>query len=345
MRGLPLFFPDTEYVPHLAREGTIPLHALCEECGVSCRASGAWIERPILLVRATQDFPYGRLRAEPGYRNAVEVSVPNHYCDTRQSMARYALGALAYSNLRDLVSRESIRNAPWAKIDQEEKHPSFKTNRTAKGVSKMDNNEFSTLLSLCKGISTDYNAVFIGGIAVYLHSCKENKKPEMTHDADFYVSMSEMSALRDDETFTSNPRLGKSQLVIQGFDFDIYTERQSSLIVPYDVVSAYREEIDGIQVACPEHLLALKLEAYANRKGSSKGDKDARDLINIMSVRSDFRPGLCAEYLTNQHLELLGGIPKHQMVTQMVNNNAQLAKRLRTSLQAVVEKIQHITGD
>jgi predicted nucleotidyltransferase len=36
--------------------------------------------------------------------------------------------------------------------------------------------------------------------------------------------------------------------------------------------------LGGIRVASLGHLLVLKLEAFADRRGSTKGDKDAKDL-------------------------------------------------------------------
>ncbi|MDR1849577.1 MAG: hypothetical protein LBQ75_06020 [Zoogloeaceae bacterium] len=348
MRGLPAFYPFVEYVPHLPREGAIPLRELCGMGGVPCRASGPWIERPVLMLQTAADFPEGRLRAEPGYRSAVEVHVPHSFCDTQQSMARYALCALARSALGDLVSQESIKNAAWARIDPEEaQKPApaikpFRMDKKPKGIADMDQDQFATLLSLCRDICADYpgGVVFIGGIAVYLHARKTNpQNTDFTHDADFYISKSYMGALREHEAFTANRRLDNYQIMMQGFEFNIYTEHQATLPVSYDEISAYREEIDGISVACPEHLLALKLEAYASRKGSHKDDKDARDLVNIMLARPDFRPELCAGYLMDRHLELLEGIPRHLVLQQMTDGNAQLVKQLRLSLEGVVEKV------
>src|SRR6185436_10365237 len=101
------------------------------------------------------------------------------------------------------------------------------------------------------------------------------------YDADFYISFADMGDLRDIEEVTANRRLSKHQMIKHGFEFDIYTERQSTLVLPYDVVLASSQIVGGIRVASPEHLLVLKLEAFADRKGSAKGDKDAKDLLRI----------------------------------------------------------------
>jgi hypothetical protein len=213
--------------------------------------------------------------------------------------------------------------------------------------------EFDRLLSACAELAELFpeGVVFIGGIAVYLHAINLSSTrdlAETTHDADIYVSLADMADLRDLEEVTANRRLSKHQMVKHGFEFDIYTERQSSLIVPYDAVVTHSVAYDGIRVASLEHLLVLKLEAFADRKGSAKGDKDAKDLLRIGAIAgrggSGFRAALSAPYIRDVHVDLLALVERGPQVTSLALGNAMVAKRLRREFGAVVAAVRKAYG-
>jgi hypothetical protein len=218
----------------------------------------------------------------------------------------------------------------------------------------MDAHEFDKLLSSClevAGLFPD-GVVFIGGIAVYLQAknlAETSDLAEFTHDADFYISLADMGDLRDLEEVTANRRLSKHQMIKDGFEFDIYTERQSTLIVPYDAVLAASDVKADIRVASLEHLLVLKLEAFRDRKDSSKGDKDAKDLIRIAAVARrggrPFRPKLAAPYLGDDHLALLHRVEKGPYATSLAHGNAMRAKKLRHDVTAVLTDLEDYSGD
>lgn len=129
--------------------------------------------------------------------------------------------------------------------------------------------------------------VMIGGIAVWLHAktVMDCAYIDLSYDADFYLSMADYADLREIEVVTQNRRLGKCQIIKNGIDFDIYVENQSSLSVPYVDIVAHSVVIDGIRCACLGHLLSLKYKAWQDRKASSKGGKDLRDLARILVVQ------------------------------------------------------------
>ncbi|KAB2843438.1 MAG: hypothetical protein F9K47_06945 [Burkholderiales bacterium] len=204
----------------------------------------------------------------------------------------------------------------------------------------MDTPEFARLMASCETLGRFFpdGLVFIGGIAVYLHAINtEDAKPfaEFTHDADFYISLADMADLRDLEEVTPNRRLSKHQLIKDGFEFDIYTERQSSLIVPYDAVSAEAKIIGGLRVACLEHLAVLKLEAYLSRRASAKGEKDAKDLYRLATVATaqaqPLRPTLTLPYLREEHLPLIREVARGTAPVGLSLGNVVVAKRLRAS--------------
>jgi hypothetical protein len=131
---------------------------------------------------------------------------------------------------------------------------------------------------LCKDICAHYpqDTVFIGGIAVYLHAVGNapSQYAETTHDADFCISLVAMSSLRDEEELVASPRPKKYQLTKQGFEFDIYPERQSGLVVPYDAISAYRV-MDALRAkGIPQDVLdearALILSPVGVKGGSAR---------------------------------------------------------------------------
>lgn len=206
--------------------------------------------------------------------------------------------------------------------------------------------EFEQLLVACNKIAGMFPAglVYIGGIAVYLHAVNTESArqyAEATHDADLYISMAELSDLRDIEEVTANSRLSKHQLIKDGFEFDIYTERHASLPVAYDQVLAHCVRYEGIKVASLEHLLVLKLNAYKDRKGSAKGQKDAKDLVRIALVAEAAKPGsfsgnTVSAYLGDDEIALLQGIAKGPEILAMAKGNSFVAKRLRQTFAVLV---------
>lgn len=202
----------------------------------------------------------------------------------------------------------------------------------------MDQKEFDKLFKACMELSAFFpdGVVFIGGIAVYIHAINMEATrsfAEFTHDADFYISLADMGDLRDLEEVTPNRRLSKHQLIKNGFEFDIYTERHSALIVPYDQVVAHASTYDAMKVASLEHLLVLKLEAYRDRHASTKGQKDAKDIIRIALVararNAPLRTELVVPYLRDEHSKLLDRVQRGPEFLSMTRGNAKQAKDLR----------------
>lgn len=209
------------------------------------------------------------------------------------------------------------------------------------------NKDFTKLIGICADLSQmfDQGLVFIGGIAVYTHAINTpqcSHMAEATHDGDFYISLADMADLRDIEEVTPNRRLNKSQIIKEGFEFDIYTERLSGLIVPYDQVMAHSNSYGGVRVACLEHLFVLKLEAFRDRLHSSKGAKDARDLFRIgaLAKQINFDASLAAPYLDEEHLGLFDRLRKSTEAIAMAGGNAVTAKKLRSDLTHLLDLVE-----
>lgn len=103
-----LFFPAVSYVKRLELASYQTLEELCLRAGITCRASGPWIKRQIEIVYSEKM----NLIAEPGDWGKVRLELRE-----RDSLkqARMALLVMAYG-MQDLVAKESIRGAEWAKL-------------------------------------------------------------------------------------------------------------------------------------------------------------------------------------------------------------------------------------
>lgn len=218
----------------------------------------------------------------------------------------------------------------------------------------MSEGDFGNLLLACQEIAALFSqgVVFIGGIAVYLHSinCEETKAlAEFTHDADFYISLADMADLRDLEEVVANRRLSKHQLIKRGFEFDIYTERHSALPVAYDQVMAHSVAYDALRVASVEHLLVLKVEAYRDRHASSKGQKDAKDLIRLGLIAQARGRSLVADqvsaYLSEDHYKLLERIQRGPDFLSLAKGNAKLAKIMREGFAEAMQGLKKGSSD
>lgn len=194
---------------------------------------------------------------------------------------------------------------------------------------------FGDLLSVVSEVGRLYeDLVYIGGIAVYLHAVNHQASEpfaEATTDADLYISLANLSDLRNIEELTQNPRLSKQEFRKGGFSFAVYAERQSKLPVPYSQVMAHAVNYDAVRVAALEELLVLKLEAAVDRHASAHGQKDAKDVIRILFLSQ--LCGLDADravaYMRPGHFERLRLIVKGPEFLSLAQGNAKTAKALR----------------
>lgn len=203
-------------------------------------------------------------------------------------------------------------------------------------MSQQDNEEWLRLWSGIREMNEWFpdGMVMIGGIAVWLHAktAIEEQYIDLSHDADFYLSMADYSDLREIEVVTQNRRLGKCQVIKNNIDFDIYIENQTDLVVPYSHAVANSVVLDGTRCACLGHLLTLKYKAWQDRKQSSKGEKDRRDLARILITQGhygDLQPS-SLDFLPHgalMHVREVAETPA--IFKQMAIGNAFVAKQLQ----------------
>ena len=182
--------------------------------------------------------------------------------------------------------------------------------------------------------------IVIGGWAVHAYGAKN-----YSLDGDAMISYEVQGTLRDSYEVTKNARMHKEQFRCPtGDDIDLYVERQHRLPVPFAELQAYCRLQAGMWVACPEHLLILKLGAWRDRGHTPKGQKDRQDMINLLDrARTEFRhPELLAERLTAPDWEDLEAICADTEVTDgLREGNRWQGRALREELSGMLARIKN----
>lgn len=207
----------------------------------------------------------------------------------------------------------------------------------------MDDNDWEDLLATVEQFQELFpeGLVFIGGIAVYAYARSKEETAAFaaqSHDADFMILRSDYMELRDITMMTANKRLGKHQFVESGFEFDVYVEGQTDLVIPVDEAVANSELRSGLRVACIEHLLILKAKALQDRKGTSKGNKDEDDMVRILLV-ADEVDGDRLSRLTDDALTEIRRAVEGDAPLRLARGNSHLARNLRNRARERLEEI------
>ena len=129
-------------------------------------------------------------------------------------------------------------------------------------------------------------------------------------------------------------------MLVEGIELDMYVERLNRLIVPYDEVFAHHAEIEQTRVACLEHLLVLKLDAYQDRKTSPRGDKDRRNIVTIgLLLGHKAKKSLIEPYMRDELTKCLQDIAKSSVFVELYEHNAHAAKKARISFASFVSDV------
>lgn len=137
---------------------------------------------------------------------------------------------------------------------------------------------------LLQQLNSKYKFILIGGWAVffYTHSLKSK-------DIDVIIDFNELDKLKENYEVFKNERLKKYEIVINEIDIDIYLPFYSKFCLSTEVIQSNTRLIEGFKIPSPEILLLLKQQAYQERRGSSKGEKDKIDILSLLSkVELDF---------------------------------------------------------
>ncbi len=126
-------------------------------------------------------------------------------------------------------------------------------------------------------LSKKYDFVLIGGWAAFLWT-----KTHKSKDIDLVVDQATLNQLKKDFSLVKNDRLRKYEVKFEKFDLDVYVEYYSKLAIPPEELKQYKSTVEGICTVRPEALLLLKQAAEIDRRGSTKGTKDAVDILTIL---------------------------------------------------------------
>lgn len=213
---------------------------------------------------------------------------------------------------------------------------------------KSNKERWSDVLQGVKELSESYedDIVFIEGVAVFFH-CKKNELTKRlvfaSHDADFMISKAAFIDLRDEYECNANKRLGKQEMSICGESFGIYIQREHNLIVSFEKAKEFSVSIENICMAGLEHLLPLKLVAAIDRKSSSKGQKDQRDLVclcYLISKENNFNYDECVKYLDDSSLKHLKDLIEGNLILKICDSNSHLAKQVKSVVKETVEQLE-----
>ena len=133
-------------------------------------------------------------------------------------------------------------------------------------------------------IKQNYDFVLIGGWAVYLHTHGLKSR-----DIDFICDYKTLEKLKNRYELIKNDRLKKYEIHWGEFDIDIYTPFFSELPIPVQELMTMVNSIEGFSVLGKEALIILKQEAYQNRKGSTKCEKDKIDILALLNSGFDIK--------------------------------------------------------
>ena len=121
-----------------------------------------------------------------------------------------------------------------------------------------------------------YEFILIGGWAVFLYS-----KSLKSKDIDIIIEYDVLAEMKEKNEVFKNERLSKYEINTGNFDIDIYVAHYSQLGIEIEEIKRYAVSQDGFVVPALEILFLMKLFAWHNRRGSSKGQKDELDILSL----------------------------------------------------------------
>lgn len=207
----------------------------------------------------------------------------------------------------------------------------------------MDDEEWGDLLKEVEELGQFFpdTATFIGGMAVWNHCVAEGRHllAAMTHDVDFVIGMAEFSDLKELEVVSHNTRLGKHEFIRGELSFDVYVQYQNSLAVPADEIISESETVNGVRVANLGHLLKLKAIAAMDRKNSTKGQKDADDIVRILLCLRERDIPANVQRLDDDELAIITDAVNGEAPVRLTRGNLFQAKALRTEAREALTKV------
>lgn len=176
-----------------------------------------------------------------------------------------------------------------------------------------------------------YDFVLIGGWAVFMWT-----KSLKSKDIDIVLDYPEIEKMRHCYHLAKNDRLRKYEAKNGEIDIDIYACHYSNPGLPAEDIAQYAVSKNGFRVPHPAALLILKQAAFAERRGSPKGEKDAIDIVSLLAgAEVDFvlYRQLLEHYGKHDCLEKLLALLKRTSEMPECNLNRHAMSRLKSRVQ------------
>ena len=125
------------------------------------------------------------------------------------------------------------------------------------------------------------DAIVLGGWAVYLYA-----RGQRSTDVDIFVDFGGLGRLQQEfgPALTKNNNFRKYELIIDRVEVDVFVEHLSNSGVAIEKLVEPARAMMGFRVINPEGLLVLKLCAWIDRQGRTKGDKDEADVLSLLAA-------------------------------------------------------------
>lgn len=178
-----------------------------------------------------------------------------------------------------------------------------------------------------QALKKQYDFVLIGGWAVFLYSRALKSK-----DIDIIVDYATLGRMKEASDIFKNDRLKKYEIKTGEFDVDIYLPHYSDLGIDVEEIKKLSIVREGFLVPPAEVLLLLKIYAFKERRGSTKGQKDELDIFSLAALPEFDWVGyknLVADFNLAAHNELFLELLKKTRSVEELGLNEQKFARLR----------------
>lgn len=131
---------------------------------------------------------------------------------------------------------------------------------------------------ILQDLRRQYDFILIGGWAVFIWTGGLKSK-----DIDIVLDYPELAKFKNQYALAKNDRLKKYEAKDGEVDIDIYVRNYSNPGLPAAAIGKYAVARGGFRVPKAEVLLLLKQAAQQARQGTPKGEKDAIDIVSLLS--------------------------------------------------------------
>jgi hypothetical protein len=176
-----------------------------------------------------------------------------------------------------------------------------------------------------QGMKKKYKFILIGGWAVYLYS-----KSLKSKDIDIIIDYDVLGKIKETDEVFKNDRLHKYEINTGNFDVDIYVSYYSEIGIDPEEIKKHTINKEGFIVPALEILFLMKLFAWRNRRGSSKGQKDELDIFSLAHL-PEFDWKKYSEYVkkfdfSTHHQEFLNLLKSVHSIKELNINEQKMAK-------------------